>query len=65
MRIWIPVFIWKDEKGIHYDVHGVEEQMVSNRKNRTEIEFDMVSCFFSDSDVRPGKENGRLFWMQV
>ena len=60
------MFVWTDRKGkVRYDVHGVEDHLVSNRKTRNEIEADMIGCFLYDRDENPEKEQGRLYWMQM
>ncbi len=66
MKIWVPVFVWVDHEGKRrYDVHGVEDQMVSNRDKRKRVSGDVVSVFMSDASARPGKYRARLRWARV
>ena len=65
VRVWIPVFFWEDRKGVHYDVHGVEDNLVTNKTKRTDLEGDLVSCFFYNSDDHPEKHDGRLRWIEL
>lgn len=75
--VWIPVFLWKDHEGkLRYDVHGVEDYMVSDEKKRADFEPDIWSAFLYDADentpdwpghrkARPEKHKARLTWIQV
>ncbi len=66
VKVWVPVFTWKDRRGTaHYDVHGVEGWMVSNRDKRRGFEADIWGCFLYDVDKHPEKREARLTWMHI
>ena len=66
MKIWIPIFTWRDSKGkLRYEVHGVFDSMVSNAKKRSEAEKD-AWCEFVHDGNDPEFENraaAKLKWI--
>lgn len=62
---WFPVFVWRDGHGkVHYDVHGVTDDMVSNRQKRRGVAGNMSCAFMFDSDKHPEKKRAKLHWVR-
>ena len=64
-KIWIPVFLWREGKKKRYEIHGVYDFLVSDKKKRIELEGDMWSEFLFDADTCPEKKRATLHWVSL
>lgn len=65
MKVWIPMFVWREQGRLRYETHGCFDRMVSNKEKRKQVEFDFFSCFLSEADHEPERRYAKLHWISI